>query len=605
MPEINMLQLYNLAVGANRSKMAIPGKVKGIVILNGGSGYTSAPTVTLTPPANGFGANAPSNPVPAVLTANISGGAVTSITITDEGEGYTETVMTCSITGGGGSGCIAVAYIAANPWPVHDDTHSAAGDYVFYGIGEDGAVITQGYNRNYNLGTGPANHSHPEVVKHMLYDSNMNRVLPVEIFTTGDVVYILDNQGQLWSAGYNGHGQLGRSTGDTTNSVATWQQAKLERITQFPAGSIVRRFATNYSATYSGATTCLALVQRNTTGNFELYGWGYNGHGQLGLGNTSNNYWRPQLLAGANTGSETYANIIDIMVSGRSSHGACYVLYNTGRVRASGYNGHAQLSRGSTSTFSNWDYVYTSSGTPMTNCVEISGSANYYNTVYFRRSDGIINSCGYSGHGELGNSANSSTTAFVTQVAGGGVWATTAGVKRIFSNGGHTTGICFAYRADGTLWSWGYNGYGEMGGGSSTHYSTPIQHSSTFNLTNVRAFGDNRKFPQVIPLKNESEVGHTVITLSDGQLWVTGYNGHGNLGLGYESNQFGFARIGFPAGKVNRAGWPANKSNSYTPLHVLTTDGEMYSTSYNAHGECVRGYMTGIRTANLIKCILN
>ncbi len=49
-----------------------------IVINNGGSGYTSAPTVTLS--GNGSGATA---------VATISGGSVNSVTVNDEGSGYT------------------------------------------------------------------------------------------------------------------------------------------------------------------------------------------------------------------------------------------------------------------------------------------------------------------------------------------------------------------------------------------------------------------------------------------------------------------------------------------------------------------------------------
>lgn len=52
----------------------------GVTITNPGSGYLSAPTVTIPPPSSGRQAKA---------TATISGGAVTAITITDVGMGYT------------------------------------------------------------------------------------------------------------------------------------------------------------------------------------------------------------------------------------------------------------------------------------------------------------------------------------------------------------------------------------------------------------------------------------------------------------------------------------------------------------------------------------
>ena len=70
-----------------------------IAVKTGGSGYTSAPTVSISG-GGGSGATA---------TATVSGGEVTSITITNAGTGYTS-VPTVAFTGGGGSGATADAH---------------------------------------------------------------------------------------------------------------------------------------------------------------------------------------------------------------------------------------------------------------------------------------------------------------------------------------------------------------------------------------------------------------------------------------------------------------------------------------------------------------
>lgn len=70
---------------------AIDGAIYNIKITSGGTGYTSAPTVTVT--GDGTGATA---------TATISNGAITNITMTDPGTGYTKALV--SLTGGDGSG---------------------------------------------------------------------------------------------------------------------------------------------------------------------------------------------------------------------------------------------------------------------------------------------------------------------------------------------------------------------------------------------------------------------------------------------------------------------------------------------------------------------
>jgi hypothetical protein len=68
----------NPGTGATATANTISGFVIGATITNGGSGYTSAPAVTITGSGSG-----------AAATATISGGVVTGITITSAGSGYT------------------------------------------------------------------------------------------------------------------------------------------------------------------------------------------------------------------------------------------------------------------------------------------------------------------------------------------------------------------------------------------------------------------------------------------------------------------------------------------------------------------------------------
>lgn len=76
----------------------------GIVVTAGGSGYTSAPTVTVngtyTTPASAYARLGP-------------GGVVTGIVITDPGSGYIGT-PTISFSGGGGSGAVATAVMSSD-----------------------------------------------------------------------------------------------------------------------------------------------------------------------------------------------------------------------------------------------------------------------------------------------------------------------------------------------------------------------------------------------------------------------------------------------------------------------------------------------------------
>lgn len=79
---------------------AVSESVKQITIVSGGSGYTSAPTVTISG-GDGVGATA---------TATITGGSVTAINIANPGIKF-KTPPTITITGGGGSGAKANAIL--------------------------------------------------------------------------------------------------------------------------------------------------------------------------------------------------------------------------------------------------------------------------------------------------------------------------------------------------------------------------------------------------------------------------------------------------------------------------------------------------------------
>ena len=79
------------------------GSVGQLALINGGSGYTAAPSVVLSAPND-------ANGIQALAVSTIANNVVTSITLTEAGSGYTQ-APTVSFYGGGGSGANAVASI--------------------------------------------------------------------------------------------------------------------------------------------------------------------------------------------------------------------------------------------------------------------------------------------------------------------------------------------------------------------------------------------------------------------------------------------------------------------------------------------------------------
>ena len=87
----------------NGTNLVSVGAIGDIAVTDGGTLYTTVPTVTISAPND-------ANGVQALANASISGNAVTSIIITEAGTGYTSNA-TVTISGGGGSNAAAVAGI--------------------------------------------------------------------------------------------------------------------------------------------------------------------------------------------------------------------------------------------------------------------------------------------------------------------------------------------------------------------------------------------------------------------------------------------------------------------------------------------------------------
>ena len=94
--------------------------VKYITVTNGGSGYTSAPTVTIDSPTG------PGVAVPAQATATVENGKVTVVTVRSSGSQY-ESVPSVSFDGGGGSSAAATAQTEAIYYDVLEATAPVAG----------------------------------------------------------------------------------------------------------------------------------------------------------------------------------------------------------------------------------------------------------------------------------------------------------------------------------------------------------------------------------------------------------------------------------------------------------------------------------------------
>ena len=91
----NLLVVRANASGYKNAVSTTSGGVTSLTIADGGSGYTSAPTLTISAPDDPSGTQA-------TATATTDGDAIDAVTITEAGSGYTS-APTVTVTGGGGA----------------------------------------------------------------------------------------------------------------------------------------------------------------------------------------------------------------------------------------------------------------------------------------------------------------------------------------------------------------------------------------------------------------------------------------------------------------------------------------------------------------------
>jgi alpha-tubulin suppressor-like RCC1 family protein len=119
------------------------------------------------------------------------------------------------------------------------------------------------------------------------------------------------------------------------------------------------------------------------------------------------------------------------------------------------------------------------------------------------KSDGTVWTMGYNGYGQLGDGT---TTGRMTPIQVSGLTDVVA-----VAAGRHTS---MAITSTGALYVWGWNGNGQVGDGTTTSRSTPVQSA----LTNVVAIAGGEK--------------HSVALISNGDVYTWGSNGNGQLGNG-------------------------------------------------------------------------
>ena len=278
----------------------------------------------------------------------------------------------------------------------------------------------------------------------------------------------LKEDGSLWVWGRNLYGLLGNGTFTGT---------EIKHPTQIGADS-------NWTDVSVGRYFALAKKA-----NGDLYGWGANDYGQLGLGHNTNVSSPTLIQQNVATFSAGYFHTL--------------VIKADGTLWGAGYNDWSGLGVG---TSVGWYNTFQQESSHATNWA--TTCATYYNSFAIK-TNGTLWSAGTNIEGQTGlgtpASLGATETAVFTQVGTDTNW------KSVVGGIYHTLGL----KTNGELWSWGHNNNGRLGLGTT---------------------GGIFYTPQQVPGTTWAAIGATneasSALKSDGSLWTWGYNSNGKLGIG-------------------------------------------------------------------------
>jgi alpha-tubulin suppressor-like RCC1 family protein len=269
-----------------------------------------------------------------------------------------------------------------------------------------------------------------------------------------------------------------------------------------------------------------------------LWAWGYNGFGQLGLGDNADRHNPTRVETNAR-------NWVAVAAGNQHSLG----LRADGTLWAWGAGDSGQLGQGNYD-----DQLLPKQVGTGSNWVAIAAGSHHSLGI---KSDGTLWSWGWGSYGQLGH-GNTDTLNLPTQVGRAENWVAVAGACGSDGGGGdYSLGL----RADGTLWAWGDNTDGELGLSDNTERDIPTPVGSATNWTAIAA-----------------GAWHCLGLRADGTLWAWGFNSSGELGLGNTTDQNSPTRV------EPDKNWAAIAAGTRHSLAVRT-DGTLWGTGLNTHGE--------------------
>jgi alpha-tubulin suppressor-like RCC1 family protein len=301
-----------------------------------------------------------------------------------------------------------------------DITGISTGEFFTLFLKADGTVLATGDNSSGQLGDGTQSvRSSPVAVV------NLSNAVSVSASQLHSLALLADGTMMAW--GRNAEGQIGNGGGG---------------IGQFSVTPTPVINLTNVVAIASGGIYSLALKSDGT-----VWSWGANSNGQLGNGTTPNSspHGTPTQVGANVTG---FNNIIAI--SAGVNH--AIALKSDGTVWVWGSNAFGEIGNGAAGG---------NQLVPVQNSslFGVSQIAAAWHFSYALKPDGTVFGWGYNARGNIGNGTINSTGC---QCNPSPQQTSITNVIDIKTTSEHT----LARKTDGSIWSWGWNLYGQLGDGT-------------------------------------------------------------------------------------------------------------------------------------------
>ena len=181
--------------------------------------------------------------------------------------------------------------------------------------------------------------------------------------------------------------------------------------------------------------------------------------------------------------------------------------------------------------------------------------------------DGTVWSWGLNAHGQVGIGTTTDASLPVQVVGPGGTGYLT-GIVAVMGGEQHN----IALKSDGTVWTWGSGKEDQLGDGNAIDSSTPVQVSGLTSIVKLAGRGY-----------------HSVAVKSDGTLWAWGWDEYGALGNGVADTNYDFP---VPV-EVEGVSNPIMVTTGYMFSIALMQDHTLVAWGNNADGEIGDGTTTG------------